>query len=116
MGLLATLTGIGITQTKTTPSKRVPKSSRYRGVQVNANSPDCCEAVQAAAGKRFLSNDVPKLPLNGCDASNCRCTYELYDDRRTEIRRASDVAFDIASELCEQDNRSSNSSGRRIDD
>ena len=116
MGFLATLTGIGTNQTKTTRNNRAFKLSRYRGVQVNANSADCCEAVQGTTGKRFLSAHVPKLPLNGCDANNCRCTYELYDDRRTDIRRASDVAFDIASQLCQQDNRSSNSPDRRIDD
>jgi len=103
-------------QTTQTTSKCVTEKSRYRGVQVNGNRAGCCEAVQAVAGKRFLSDEVPKLPLNGCDANDCRCSYKLFDDRRTEIRRGSDVAFDIASQLCEQDNRSGTSSGRRSHD
>lgn len=115
MGFLASLTGIGTVQTATT-SKRVNKKSTYRGVQVNGNPAGCCDAVQALAGKRFLSDEVPKLPLNGCDTHDCRCSYKLFDDRRTEIRRGSDVAFDIASELCEQDNRGGTSSGRRSHD
>jgi len=115
MGLLASLAGIRTIQTVTT-SKRVNKKSAYRAVQVNGNPAGCCDAVQAVAGKRFLSDEVPKLPLSGCDASDCRCSYELFDDRRTEFRRGSDVASDIANQLCEQDNRSGASSGRRSDD
>lgn len=115
MGLLASLAGLGTTQTTTT-SKRVNEKSRYRGVQVHGKRAGCCEAVRAVAGKRFLSNEVPKLPLSGCDASDCRCSYELFDDRRTEIRRGPDVAFDISSQVPEQDDRSITSSGRRTDD
>ncbi len=115
MGLFASLAGIGTTQTTTT-SKRVDGKSRYRGVQVHGKRAGCCEAVQAIAGKRFLSDEVPKLPLSGCDASDCRCRYELFDDRRTGIRRGSYVAFDISGQLCEQDDRTITSSGRRTDD
>ena len=104
------------TAKSTTTSKRVVEKSRYRGVEVTGNGGDCCEAAQAIAGKRFLSDDVPMLPCDGCDSSDCRCSYKLFDDRRTDIRRGSDVAFDIASQLCEQDNRISASSGRRSED
>lgn len=115
MGLFAGLTRIRTRETATT-SKRINKKSMYRGVQVNGSRAGCCEAVQAIAGKRFLSDEVPKLPLSGCDASDCRCSYELFEDRRTEFRRGSDVAFDIASQLCREDNRNGASSGRRSDD
>ncbi len=109
MGLLASLAGIRTSTTR----KRINGKSRYRGVQVNGIRADCCAAVQAVAGQRFLSDEVPMLPLGGCDASDCQCTYELFDDRRTDFRRASDETFDIASQLCEQDNRSSAASRRR---
>lgn len=115
MGFLASLTKTR-TERTTTTIKHVTNKSRYRGVQVTGNGADCCDAVQAVAGKRFLSKEVPMLPLTGCAANDCRCRYELFDDRRTEIRRASDVAYDIASQLREQDNRSSTMSGRRLDD
>ena len=114
MGLLASLAGIRTIQTTTTGSC-VNEKSRYRGVQVNGIRADCCAAVQAVAGQRFLSDEVPMLPLSGCDANDCRCTYELFDDRRTDIRRASDETFDIASQLCGQDNRSSTASRRCSD-
>lgn len=114
MGFLASLAGIRTIQTTTT-NKRVNGKSRYRGVQVNGIHANCCAAVLAVAGQRFLSDEVPMLPLSGCDANDCRCTYELFDDRRTDIRRASDETFDIASQLWEQDNRSSTASRRRND-
>lgn len=114
MGLLASLAGIRSIRTTTT-RERINGKSRYRGVQVNGIRADCCAAVQAVAGQRFLSDEVPMLPLGGCDANDCRCTYELFDDRRTDIRRASDETFDIASQLREQDNRSSTASRRRSD-
>lgn len=116
MGLLATLAGLRPSNKKTESSKSDCKSSTYRGVQVIANNADCCRAVKAAEGKRFLSEDVPKLPLAGCDANKCQCTYELYNDRRTDTRRASHLAYDIASQLYKHNNRSGDWTGRRIDD
>jgi len=114
MGLFASLAGIRTEQT-TTISKRINEKSRYRGVQVNGVRAGCCAAVQAVAGQRFLSHEVPMLPLSGCDANDCRCTYELFDDRRTDIRRASDLIFDIASQLRVHDNRRGTLSRRRSD-
>ena len=116
MGFLARLTG-----KQTAPSKKAAndsnyESSKYRGVQVTANNDACCDAAKAIVGQRFLSNDVPMLPLDDCDSNNCQCTYKLYDDRRTDCRRASDVCFDIATQLSEDNNRSSDVVGRRIDD
>ena len=115
MGFIAGVAGIRYK--RTTPAGRpAGNKSTYRGVQVIGDGPNCCEAVQAAAGKRFLSHEVPMLPLTGCAADDCRCRYELFDDRRTEVRRGSDVVLDIASQLYEQDDRRSVLSGRRSDD
>ena len=61
--------------------------ARFRGVQLNPNHDDCCDAVRESIGQRFLSNEVPMLPLEDCDSADCRCTYELFDDRRTAVRR-----------------------------
>lgn len=116
MGLLATLTGKQATQAKSAPNNGAGDASTYRSVQVNANSADCCQSVKTVLGKRFLSNEIPKLPLDGCDAKSCRCTYELHNDRRADIRRASDVAYDMATQYCESNNRNGNAPGRRIND
>ena len=66
--------------------------ARFRGVQLNPNHDDCCDAVRASIGQRFLSRDVPMLPLDDCDSEDCRCTYELFDDRRTAVRRVGDFS------------------------
>lgn len=116
MGFIADLIGKkSVTAEKTAP-KRINHKSKYRGVQVNPRAEDCCEVVRAAVGTRYLSNNVPTLPLEGCDAVDCNCTYELFDDRRTDYRRAVDVMFGIASQLWRRDKRSSTSAGRRNED
>ena len=111
MGLLAKLTGRSGTRDEST--QETANTSRYRGVQVVTNPASCCAAAQAIAGKRYLADKVPRLPLENCDSANCRCSFELYDDRRTDLRRASDIGYDIASELRAGDNRRSETAGRR---
>ena len=115
MGLLAKLTGKRSLRANAA-KKNGSQKSKYRGVQIDANNAECCSAAKEVAGKRFLSDEVPVLPLEDCDAVECRCTYELYDDRRTDVRRASDLAYDLASEFHTESSRSAHSSGRRGDD
>ncbi len=111
MGLLAILTGRSGARDEST--QKAANASRYRGVQVVANAGGCCRTVEAIAGKRFLADEVPKLPLDGCDAASCRCSFELFDDRRTDLRRASDIGYDIASELRTSKNRRGGPGDRR---
>lgn len=116
MGLLAKLTGTTGKSTKL--SERDPEASKkgYRGVQVVAGDAECCQAARDIAEMRFLSNEAPILPLKECDVAACACTYKHYGDRRTEPRRASDVGYDIKSQYCDNNNRSTEQSGRREDD
>lgn len=46
-----------------------------------------CEAVQKLSGKRFLSDEAPQLPVPGCSAHNCTCSYIHFEDRRQHDRR-----------------------------
>ena len=111
MGWLAKLTGRPGTHDDT---QRIPEpASRYRGVQVIAGTNGCCQAAQAIAGSRYLADEVPQLPLDDCDLADCRCTYKLFSDRRTDSRRTSDVGYDITSELRTAENRRSESGDRR---
>ncbi len=64
--------------------------SNYRGVEVHAGALGCCAAVREIRGKRFLSDEVPALPLPGCNAEDCGCTYELFADRRRSHDRRLD--------------------------
>lgn len=93
-----------------------PSASRYRGVQINAVEADCCTAVREINGRRFLSHDVPRVPLGGCDVAKCRCTYELFEDRRTGMRRNPQIGAEHAYQLRTLDERSHPSFGRRRDD
>tara|TARA_R110002096_G_scaffold154_14_gene826 strand:- start:4410 stop:4799 length:390 start_codon:yes stop_codon:yes gene_type:complete len=87
--------------------------SLYRGVQIVAGSEACCRAAKILAGQRFLTDEIPKLPLEQCDVANCYCTYKLFDDRRTDERRLSDYSYDIIGELRDNDQRQGSNGDRR---
>lgn len=113
MGLLARLFGRPGGKDRSAPGK--PTAADYRGAQVIVR-PDSCRAAAAIAGRRYLADEVPRFPLDECDAADCGCTYRLFDDRRSDLRRASDVAYDMASELREAEDRRGNTHGRRQND
>jgi hypothetical protein len=110
MGLLAKLMG---KETGHAPRARsTQQTSLYRGVQIIAGDEGCCRVARILAGQRFLSDEIPKLPLDQCDATECRCRYKLFHDRRTGERRLSDFGYDIICEL-RTDNNQRNGSGDR---
>lgn len=92
------------------------KTSTYRGVEIVPRGGVCCEAAAELRGRRFLSDEIPKLPLDGCTKASCRCGYELFEDRRTGARRTSDEIYDIISERYGQNRRSPERTGRRASD
>ena len=65
---------------------RAAMTSRYRAVEVVPEGAGCCGAAREISGKRFLSNEVPQLPLADCDRAICNCRYELFADRRRSHR------------------------------
>jgi hypothetical protein len=57
---------------------------------------ECCAAVREQSQTRYLCNKAPMLPLPDCsNASQCRCKYRHWQDRRQEDRRA--LKWGIAS-------------------
>ena len=48
-----------------------------------------CEAVKKLSGQRFLSKEAPMLPVDGCDITQCDCSYVHYRDRRSGKDRRS---------------------------
>lgn len=60
-----------------------------------------CKAARDLEGQRFLSGSAPRIPLPGCDASDCTCRFSHHADRRAgEDRRSlyrSSIGIDIAS-------------------
>lgn len=113
MGLLASLTGKPARKKTTTDGKPGDKS-RYRGVELHSGPRGCCEAMRALAGKRFLKDEIPGLPLADCDRDDCQCSYELFDDRRTQNRRAASEERGFVNEPI--DNERAANPGRRTDD
>jgi len=85
----------------------------FHGIEVMACD-DACEAAQAIAGHRYLSDEAPRLPLEACTKlRGCQCVYRHYRDRRTDVRRESDVGLpvrDVPQELRVR------AGGRRITD
>jgi hypothetical protein len=61
----------------------------YHSVSITAGTA-ACAAARECAGRRWLSADAPKLPLEGCRASECTCRFRHHDDRRIGSRRAED--------------------------
>jgi hypothetical protein len=116
MGLIAKLFPKRSPAACTATGKTKPSKSQYRGVQINVDRTRCCTAVRAIEGQRFLSHEVPALPVDCCDALQCQCSYGLFNDRRTDTRRTSDLIFDVASELHPENQRNSHSTGRRNGD
>jgi hypothetical protein len=49
--------------------------------------PRHCEAANALSGRRFLSKEAPRLPLERCSEAACSCRYQHYEDRRVDRRR-----------------------------
>jgi hypothetical protein len=60
-----------------------------------------CKAARDLEGERFLSGSAPRIPLPGCDASDCTCRFSHHPDRRAgEDRRSlyrSSIGIDIKS-------------------
>ena len=72
-------------------------ASRYRCVIVRVECESACRAALAVAGRKFLVDEIPQLPLADCDSRECRCSYELQEDRRSARRRAADAGMNGAA-------------------
>lgn len=112
MGLLDRFRKPKPANTRTTTAVDTP----YRAVEIVCDPDSCCAAARSIAGHRFLSNSAPLLPLRECDARECQCAYKRYNDRRTDVRRASDEQFDIIATNRDGEERREFATGRRESD
>ncbi len=69
------------------PAQQRPNA--WRAVSVVATE-KCCQAAKECVGKRYLTAEVPRLPLQGCTQTHCECKYRHYNDRRVKPRRSSE--------------------------
>jgi hypothetical protein len=67
-----------------------PRTARIAGsfgsVEIRTRK-GACEAARSLEGQRFLSKEAPALPLTGCAAPQCSCSFAKLSDRRTDSRR-----------------------------
>lgn len=81
-------------------------SSKWHAVTIQLQT-GSCSAATLCRTKRFLSAQLPALPLRDCDrAASCPCKYKHYDDRRAGARRTDDVHHDLRSQFLERNRRS----------
>jgi hypothetical protein len=64
--------------------QRLRSSGHYWGVKIQ---PGQCNAIRPFAGRRFSFDEAPALPLPGCTAKRCSCSYVGVTERRREERR-----------------------------
>lgn len=68
----------------------------FHGVSVHFKVECGCAEVESLSGVRYLSAEAPMLPLDGCHSpGSCQCTYKHYQDRRSGIRRDSDMGLPV---------------------
>ena len=67
-----------------------------------------CKAVWLLIGDRYLLDEAPSLPVDGCSLENCECRFNQHDDRREPGERRTDP-----SPTAHPDRRNA---GRRHDD
>lgn len=88
--------------------------TRWRAVRI-APGLICCDAVSELSGQVFLSRLSPRLPMDGCTVTDCRCRYIHLEDRRSGgDRRAMLGELDSYLPFNQQERRKSG--GRRVAD
>jgi hypothetical protein len=64
--------------------EKLRRSGHYWGVKIK---PGRCDAIRHFTGRRFTFHEAPALPLAGCRAWRCTCTYIGVPEHRREDRR-----------------------------
>lgn len=68
------------------PAAAKPASKKYHCVEVRKGSL-ACKAVHELGSVRYLADEAPRLPVPGCTAAQCACSFIHHDDRRDDDRR-----------------------------
>ena len=84
------LTGLHKPTPTTKRRRNLDGPSPHHAVSIHAPS-SACDAARVLGDQRFLSSEAPVLPLQDCDASECRCRYKHHEDRRVEPRRRDEL-------------------------
>jgi len=71
---------------------KLRRSGSFWGVRIQ---PGKCAAIRPFAGRRFTFEEAPDLPLPGCKAWRCSCTYIGVPERRRDERRIHNDRRDV---------------------
>ena len=82
-------------------------NGRYHCVQL-VPGPNACDAIKELTNQKYLSDDAPFLPLEGCNQARCRCIYSHLNDRREGDRRSPGAPRAAANERRKLRDRRSN--------
>ena len=69
---------------KSAELNKLRHSGSFWGVRIQSGK---CAAIRPFAGRRFTFEEAPDLPLPGCKAWRCSCTYIGVPERRRDERR-----------------------------
>jgi hypothetical protein len=86
----------------------------FHAVSIRFDQRSACDAARKLKKQRFLSAEAPRLPLPGCTARQCACSYRRYADRRAGSRRASETGS--FEPLFRGRDQRTNPKGRRAED
>ena len=78
--------------------ERPDATAGHRAVTVKPCA-GCCQAAMRIRGRRYLANQAPKLPLDGCTSGACSCSYVHYEDRREDVMGDRRVMHGIGADL-----------------
>lgn len=104
---------------RSSPGER--RATRQRGPYAALSiepSPSACARARDLAGRRFLRQEAPVLPLTSCGQSRCRCRLRPHRDRRRDDQDRR-LGVGLQSELYLTNgnrNRRAGLRGRRVTD
>ncbi len=92
-------------------------TAQHRAVTVKPCA-ECCQAAKQIRGRRYLANQAPNLPLDGCTSGACSCSYVHYEDRREDVMGDRRVMYGIGADLMLKTGREDcrSKAGRRRED
>jgi hypothetical protein len=70
--------------TRTDALKKLRSSGLYWGITIHNGK---CAAIRQYLGRPYKLDESPALPLSGCKAGRCTCTYAGLRERRKHQRR-----------------------------
>jgi len=86
-----TASSAGSSATPKASKVQAAQAQRFAAVEIVPARVACCNAVKALSGQRFLYGKAPLVPLPDCDQPECKCTYQRLAERRTDLRRDTDL-------------------------